>query len=133
MLKLTYTETGLYLELVPESIEEWLHLRLTLSLRTSQSFQLEPGTASLLLPANLGGLDRLQRLINRTEQEITLTTADPSSVEISLRGIWIASATHETEGLFVEGVFVAAIDRAMESLLFDLWQVSEMHISSLRY
>ncbi|WP_088893531.1 alr0857 family protein [Leptolyngbya ohadii] len=127
MLKLTYTETGLYLELVPESIEEWLHLRLTLSLRTSQSFHLEPGTASFLLPTDLPGLNRLHRLINRTEQEITLTTADHSSVEISLRGIWIASTTHETEG-----VFVAAIDRAVEALLFDLWQVSEMHISSLR-
>jgi hypothetical protein len=128
MLKLTYTETGLHLELVPESIEEWLHLRLTLSLRTSQLFHVEPGPASFLLPANLPGLNRLHRLINRTGQEITITPADHHSVEISLRGIWIASATHEAEG-----VFVATIDRAIESLLFELWQMSEMEISPLKY
>lgn len=128
MLKLTYTETGLYLELVPESIEEWLHLRLTLSLRTHQPFHLEPGTATFLLPAGLPGLNHLHRLIHRTEQEITITPADQGLVEISLHGIWIASATHEAEG-----VFVAAIDRAIESLLFDLWQMSELQISSLQY
>jgi hypothetical protein len=128
MLKLTYTETGLYLELVPESIEEWLHLRLTLSLRTSQCFHLEPGAASFLLPANLQGLIRLHRLIHRTEQEITITPADHRSVEISLRGIWIASIAHEAEG-----VFVIAIDRAIESLLFELWQMSEMEISPLKH
>lgn len=140
MLKLTYTETGLYLELVPEStapryaqersdfaIEEWLHLRLTLALRTGQLFQAVSGSASFLLPIDLPGMARLHRLISRTEGEILLSPADYSSVEITLRGVWIASTANEAEG-----VFVSAIDQAIELLLFELWQVSERQISSLK-
>lgn len=127
MLKLTYTETGLHLEQLSESIEEWIALRVMLTLRASQSLQIEPGTASFLLPIDLVGLEWLQRLLLRQSEGIMLSPGDSKFVEVSIRGIWLASQNHEAEG-----VFVVSLNRAIESLLFQLWQTAETQTSSLR-
>lgn len=128
MLKLTYTETALHLEQLNESIEEWIALRVMLTLRAGQSLQIEPGTASFLLPIDLEGLVWLQRLLLRQREGITLSNGDCGYLEVSLRGIWIASQHHEAEG-----VFVVNLDDAIESLLFQLWQAAEMQTSSLHH
>ncbi|MEM9926593.1 MAG: alr0857 family protein, partial [Cyanobacteria bacterium P01_D01_bin.50] len=59
MLKLTYTENSFYLELLTQSVEEWIQARVILTLRVGQSLCVEPSTASFLLPVDLPGLGQL--------------------------------------------------------------------------
>lgn len=125
MLKITYTATGLHLEQVSQSLEEWVALRVTLSLRTGQRLVLERCTASLLLPSAL--IERCQ-LAHLSQQEvlggIELALIDQEFTEVSLRGTWVSTELEATEGLFV-----ATLPYRVEFLLFKLWQESQVYAS----
>jgi hypothetical protein len=120
MLKVTYTETGLFMERFTQSVEEWIALRSVLALRTGQRLIMEACTASVLLPADLSELPLLLTAIrHETAGDLEFAVCDAEFIEICLRGLWL---TAELE----EGVFVAVLgDRTTETLLYDLWQASQ--------
>ena len=127
MLKFTYTETGLHLEHLPHSVEDWMALRVILSLRTGQRLIVERGAAAFLLPRNLVGLRSLESAVQQEFGTVTLTKSDAEYVEVSLRGTWICSGLDE-----IDGVFVASMGDRTEWLIFKLWRETQKHASSLR-
>ncbi|MBF2001985.1 MAG: hypothetical protein IGS38_14835 [Synechococcales cyanobacterium M58_A2018_015] len=124
MLKITYLESGLYLEQLPEPVEDWLALRMILTLRMGQRLVVEPSTASLLIPAALITRSRLARLAHTTD--VTLSPVDDADVEVVLSGVWLASGGNE------EGVFVAMLHPAIEQMLLQLWQEAQLPTSMKR-
>jgi hypothetical protein len=127
MLKFTYTETGLHLEQLPQPVEDWMTLRVILSLRTGQRLVVERGTAAFLLPKNLIGLRSLEAAIQQEYGAATLTQSDAEYVEVSLRGTWICSSAEEADG-----VFVACLGDRTEWLIFKLWRETQNRTSPLR-
>ncbi|MDX2272604.1 MAG: hypothetical protein NW237_11760 [Cyanobacteriota bacterium] len=114
MLKLIYTETGIYLEIVAESLQDWLAIRQSLSACLDQPFVIESSAASFLLPADLPGLETLA-------EQIDLDICDTDYLEVSLEGMWISSNAQGSEGVFV----CDALDHLVEAQLLQLWQLSE--------
>ncbi|MBD2464007.1 hypothetical protein H6G89_23680 [Oscillatoria sp. FACHB-1407] len=127
MLKLTYTETTVHLEQIAQSLEEWIALRVILSVRMAQRMVLEQGSASILLPTDLVQLHALEQAVRQEPGHgLELAIADESYVEISFKGIWLLAPQ---EGL---GVFVAALSHRTEFVLVKLWQDTYADIPSLR-
>ena len=127
MLKLTYVETGFYLEYLAKSIEAWVQERVVLALRVGESLYIEPSTAAFLLPMDLPGLDTLTVEIRRQDPEsISLSVCDSEYIEVSIKGTWVSSNADSTEG-----VFVAAMSHSIEFFLLKLWQDSQVSASVL--
>jgi hypothetical protein len=117
MLKLTYTDTGLELERVDATVETVVKRRTILALRLGQPICVQPGRASFLVP--IEGLDLRQfkaMMKNDPGQAIALCKVDHDCYEMTLRGTWIA---HSNEAH--EGMFVAAMDEAMERYVNQVW------------
>lgn len=127
MLKLTYTETGVHLELVAQSLEEWVFSRVILSLRVGLRLLVEPSTASFLLPADLPGLPLLQSAAQLETEAIALCVCDAEYIEVTLQGTWLAADEESAEG-----AFVAAMSDLTEFFLFKLWQEAQTCASSLK-
>lgn len=127
MLKLTYIETGFYLEYIAKSLEEWVQGRVILALRVGECLCIEPSTAAFLLPADLPGLDTLAVEVRRQDLEsITLSVCDAEYVEVSIKGTWVSSDADSDEG-----VFVAAMSHSIEFFLLKLWQDAQVNASVL--
>lgn len=121
MLKVAYTESGLHLERLSQSIEEWIALCVVLALRTSQRLVLEHGHASILLPVALVNLPTLKSFLQPKDVEaVTLSLCDEEFIEISLLGTWITTRADETEG-----TFIANLSPKVETTLLRLWQESQ--------
>lgn len=118
MLKLTYTENSFYLELLNQSVEEWIQARVLLTLRVGQSLCVEPSTATFLLPVDLPGLPRLRAEIERDNNRefIEVCVCDTEYVEVSLRGYWLSVSTQS-----MSGGFVMAMNHSTECFLHALW------------
>lgn len=127
MLKLTYIETGFYLEHIAKSLEEWVQGRVILALRVGECLCIEPSTAAFLLPADLPGVDTLAIEVRRQAPEfIILSVCDAEYIEVSIKGTWVSSDTDSNEG-----VFVAAMSHSIEFFLLKLWQASQVDASVL--
>ncbi len=127
MLKLTYIETGFYLEYLAKSLEEWVQGRVVLALRVGESLYIEPSTASFLLPADLLGVETLIAEAKRLNLEsINLSVCDAEYIEVSIEGTWVSLEADSTEG-----VFVAAMSHSLEFFLLKLWQESQVSASVL--
>lgn len=111
MLKVTFTDTGLSLECLRGSLESLLADRVSVHVRTQRAVVVEPSGASIPLPANLPGLQTLQRY-----SEVSLSPCDRDWVEVSLQGVWIAEDPSRAEG-----VFVAELGSGLEQRLLHLW------------
>ncbi|MBW4492026.1 MAG: hypothetical protein KME26_02850 [Oscillatoria princeps RMCB-10] len=117
MLKFTYTETGLQIERLTQSVEELVALRVILAMRIGQSLCVEPTTASFLLPAGLPELHQLEVEARKEAAEaLALCPADAEFVEVSLRGTWLAA---DPQG--AQGVFVTALCPRTEFFLLKCW------------
>ncbi|MBW4577380.1 MAG: hypothetical protein KME08_19245 [Aphanothece sp. CMT-3BRIN-NPC111] len=128
MLKLTYTETGFLLELLAQSLEDWVAQRVVLALRVATSICVEPSTASFLLPDDMPDLPDLEKVVQgEGVEEISLSICDAEYVEVSMKGAWL-SADPEDE----EGVFVTALGDRTEFFLFKLWQEAKTSASAVR-
>ncbi len=139
MLKLTYTESGFYMERLAKSPEQLVALRVTLAMRVGQKIEVEPSSAAFLLPANLPDLSMLEAAVQKEEGEafgsrcvslrdikssIDICIADDEFVEVSLGGTWI------TEYIGSEnGIFITALSDWVELLLLKLWQATESDAS----
>lgn len=128
MLKLTYIETGFYLEYLAKSLEEWVQKRVILALRVGECLCIEPSTAAFLLPADLPGLDTLAVEARRQEdpESIMLSLCDAEYVEVSIKGTWVSSDIDSNEG-----AFVAAMSHSIEFFLLKLWQDAQVSASVL--
>lgn len=127
MLKLTYTETGFYLERLPQSLEEWMLSRVTLSLRAGLRLLVEPSTASFLLAAGLPGQALLQAAAELDNQAIAVCVCDAEYIEVSLRGTWLTADAESAEG-----IFVTVISDHTEFLIFNLWLDAQACTSFLK-
>jgi len=127
MLKLTYIETGFYLEYLAKSLEEWVQGRVILALRVGECLCIEPSNAAFLLPADLPGLDTLAVEVRRQDPEsLTLSVCDAEYVEVSIKGTWVSLDTDSNEG-----VFVAAMSHSIEFFLLKLWQDAQVSASAI--
>jgi len=127
MLKLSYTEDGLYMERVLTSPELAIAQRVILAMRLGQSLQVEPGHASFLLPADVPELEQLEQSLRQDyDSKVSVIPVDDEFVEVSLSGSWIAESKEAHEGMFL----TVLSDRA-EFFIYKLWQMSEAHISTL--
>jgi hypothetical protein len=129
MLKVTYTETGLYLEHLNQPVEKWIGLRAILAVRAGHRLVVEQSTASFLLLANSTDLPGLKTALAEAslarEESVTLSIADAEWLEVTLKGTWVSSGTE------AEGVFVAMLSPRIEFLLFQIWRDSQVQVSSI--
>ncbi len=128
MLKFTYTETALFLEHLSDALDQWIELRMRLSRQVKRHLRMERCSASFLLPINLAE----RALLYETDDydvwdSLEWAIADPESIEIILRGIWLSSGAVDSEGVFL----TCLSDRA-EAKLMQLWQESQANITALQ-
>lgn len=119
MLKLTYTETGFYLERLAQPLEDWVTARVILALRAGTALCVESSSASFLLPAELPQLRHLEKY-REVDDGISLSVCDAEYVEVSLEGTWMTSSVDGTEG-----VFVTSLSHSVEFFLLKLWEESQ--------
>ncbi|MBV8887386.1 MAG: hypothetical protein JO235_25785 [Chroococcidiopsidaceae cyanobacterium CP_BM_RX_35] len=135
MLKLTYTEMGLHLEWLADSLEVVVEQRVILALRTGQPIHVEPSCASFLLPVDLPGLADLQVAIAQAKTDcIALIPVGHDDVEVNLRGTWLAVATSAHEGIFVTAMsegFQPTAGYRLELLVHELWELTQAQESLL--
>jgi hypothetical protein len=127
MLKLHYTEVGLYMERSLSAPELLIAQQVVLALRLGQPLHVEPGRACFLLPANVPELEQLERML---EQEysptLSLNSVDDEFVEVGLSGSWVAAARTAHEGMFL-----SLMSSPVETLIYQLWQMSANKFSLL--
>jgi hypothetical protein len=127
MLKLNYTEAGLYLERIAAPLEVLVAQRVVLAMRAGRTLYVEPGKAAFLLPATVDGLKPLTAELDRfCNENIAIYAVDAEFVEVSLHGTWIAESTAAEEGTFI----TTLSDRA-EFFVAKLWQISQFQMSSV--
>ena len=121
MLKLNYTDYGLFLEQVAASLDAVAAQRVMLAVNVGETLHLEPGRAAFLLPVELPGITQLKSMLRtNTADEIALATVDDEYVEVSLKGTWIASSANDEAG-----TFMTALAPESELLIYHLWQVTQ--------
>jgi hypothetical protein len=128
MLRLSYTETSFHLEVLTQSLEEWVAQRVILALRVGQSLCVQPSTASFLLPADLPGVEALKAFLKRDDREImALSVCDAEYIEVTLRGSWISNSSDDAVG-----VFVTTMSDRTEFFLHKLYQEAQKSASVVR-
>jgi hypothetical protein len=121
MLKLTYTETGLHLERLSISLEEFVMNRVLLCLRSGLPIHVETSRAAFLLTADAAELPLLKSAMRHHHSDtISVDRVDGKYVEVCFSGTWIASDLCSEEG-----TLVSSLSDRTEFYLFKLWQLSE--------
>jgi len=124
VLKLNYTDYGLFLERVTASLDAVATQRVMLAVYTGESLHLEPGRAAFLLPVSnpqVAGL--VEILCGDLSNEIALTAVDVDFVEVSLKGTWIANSAHAEAG-----TFITVLTPKSELLIHRLWQMTQQQV-----
>ncbi|NEP45862.1 MAG: hypothetical protein F6K35_44320 [Okeania sp. SIO2H7] len=125
MLKLTYTESGFYMERLAQSPELLVARRAMLAMRVGQKIAIEPSSAAFLLPIDMSAMSMLSEAMrNEGNDTIAICDADEEYAEVSLGGTWI---TTDMRG--ESGVFVTVLSDRVEFLLLKLWQESQTDTS----
>ncbi|CAN1210105.1 alr0857 family protein [Tumidithrix helvetica PCC 7403] len=121
MLKLIFTENGLYVEKLDIGIDEFINTRVAIARCASQPIAIGTSSASMLLPNGVPTLTELVMAINQEAMhQIAIDLVDSDCVEVSIaRGHWITS-TPDAE----IGIFAVTLSDRIESALFKLWQFS---------
>ena len=135
MLKLNYTDVGLYMERTMTNLELLIAQRVLLAMRLGRSLHIEAGCASFLLPADIPQLKVLEMALHQEYGSVvTLIAIDEEFVEVGLSGNWIAEDKNAHEGMFLTVMSVypegGTASHRTEFLIYKLWQMSEAHISS---
>ncbi|MBD2072566.1 hypothetical protein H6F86_01275 [Phormidium sp. FACHB-592] len=87
MLKLNYTDIGLFMERTMTNPERLIAQRVLIAMRLGQTLYVEPGHASFLLPADLPELEELEAALQREyNPNATIFSVDDASVEVNLSG-----------------------------------------------
>lgn len=119
MLKITYTDTGLLLEQVAQTVEAMVAQRTLLALRLGQPIAIHTTYASLPLPVDLIGMPYLLQLADKTEA-IEVDRCDLNWLEVTLSGVWMAESSTSDEG-----IFVTELEIALEKHLLSVWQQAQ--------
>lgn len=115
MLKLTYTEDSVNLELLEDSLNNWLYARLILSVSASIPINFEPTIASFNIPKDSEITEEIEAMVE-LENNLEIDGHLSDSVEIIIKGIWIVSPPQQQEG-----IFVTSLSTRTEMLLFRGW------------
>lgn len=126
MLKLIYTDLGLHMEYVGDSLETVVSHHVVLTVRTGQTLHVELGQASFLLPVLTPGLGALETALRQYDQTLEITRVDAEYVEVCLAGTWMAQTAQAHEGMFL-----AAYDYETELILRRLWQASDQALTTV--
>lgn len=119
MLKVTYAETGLYLEYCPVPLEGMLSDRVCLCARAQRPITIQPMQASIPLLRCLVQRQNLSQNL-RGFPELQLSLCDQDWVEITLSGLWITEEPTQEEG-----VFVTELMPLLEQRLFHIWSLAQ--------
>ena len=129
MLKLNYTDCGLFLEQVDVSLDalpqaslwEFATQRVMLAVYAGEPLHMEPGRAAFLASANAPEVQKLKRILQTdTTKTVTVAAVDDGFVEVSLKGTWIAKSVNAEAG-----TLIAALPDESERLICQLWQVTQ--------
>lgn len=119
MLKVTYTETGLYLEYCLEPLSQLLSDRVCTYARAQRPVTVQPIAASIPLAA-----ESVHALTSQQLRGLELTRCDRDWYEITLSGLWLTE-TPDAE----EGIFMTELDARLEQRLLRLWVWSQQRQS----
>ena len=121
MLKLNYTDCGLFLEQVSASLDAIAIQRVMLAVYMGEPLHMEPGRAAFLVSANLPAVTKLQLIIRADATgAVTVASVDDGFVEVSIKGTWIARNVDAEEG-----TLIAALSAQSERLVYQLWQATQ--------
>ena len=115
MLKVTYTDIGLFLEYCPEPLDLLLSDRVCMYAHAQRPISVQPMNASIPLPANLVGNQNLDRF-----QNIEVTWCDRDWLEITLSGLWVTEDPEQESG-----IFMTELDPRLEQRLTWIWQIAQ--------
>lgn len=102
MLKLTYTDQGVILNHLNQSLDSWVSNRILLALRSGIPFWVESTKVSFMLPMNLPYVNNLvDSLGEELNNTLELALYDKSQMELKLSGTWLSSHPDNDEGVFV--------------------------------
>jgi hypothetical protein len=102
MLKLTYTDEGLLLNHLNQSLDNWVSNRILLALRSGIPFWIESTKVCFMLPMNLPCINQLiDSLGGELNNTLELALYDKSQMELKLFGTWLSSHPDNEEGVFV--------------------------------
>jgi len=116
MLKLMYTDTGIYIEQFAQSIDGFIAARSAFAASVGQTLVCEAGRAAFLVNASKSAYAVLTRIVDPL---IGVCLCDAEFIEVSVPGFWLAADTDSESG-----IFVAAFDRVTEADLVMLWNQS---------
>jgi hypothetical protein len=122
MLKLTYSEFGLHLEQIAESLEQWVLQRTLLALRISEPLCVQPGNASFLIPAAAITASERNRIV-RLPESVAVCSVDRDFYEVNIAGVWLTKNTHVSEG-----ILVAELGDLAEACVHSLWESSQRQV-----
>ncbi|WP_309733532.1 alr0857 family protein [Chamaesiphon sp. OTE_75_metabat_556] len=118
MLKLIYTETAPYLELLTAHLEDWIEQRLSFAVATGEQLLVSAEQASFLLPDLVCDIKAVNLYLQRAGvTTVTVQRCDLDRSEIGLTGYWLATHTD-----CAEGIFVTQLPERVESYLWQLWR-----------
>jgi hypothetical protein len=120
MLKIVYSADSITVTCLAGRLERLVAQRSVLAVRLGESFHIQQGIATLLLPLDLAGIEELGT-------ELNPYPVDAEFLEVSLPGIWLTQDL-ETQ----EGMFLAVLQPATEIGLHTLWQKAQMLATSSR-
>ena len=121
MLKITYTESGLYLERLAQTAAAFLSQRTALNWQMECDCIVQRSYGAFLLSAHLPDLEQLMSMSQQlNSSQISLSAGDCDVMEVSLQGYWLAEQSHSAEG-----ILVAELPVHLEILLLRLWQISQ--------
>lgn len=126
MLKLNYTEIGLYMERTLTALEMLVAQQVVLAVRSGQSLWIEQSQASFLLPADLPELAQLTLLLPGPGDSVAISPVDHGWIEVSLSGSWVAESREAHAG-----TFLVVLSDPVEGLIYQLWQMSQTDCASL--
>lgn len=131
MLKLNYTEVGLFMERSVSAPELLIAQRVVLAMRLGQPLHVEPGRACFLLSRAVPELEQLELMLQQDPSlnchlAISLNPVGDEFVEVGLSGSWVAETIEAHEGMFL-----SMMSSPIESIIYQLWQTSAKEFSLL--
>lgn len=99
MLKFTYTNNNVHLEVLPETLSEWISARVMFCVYSSNPIFVTPETASLLISADINTFNYLDQALD--QEIIEVVQVNDEDIEIILKGVWVTSNLDSDDGIFV--------------------------------
>lgn len=117
MLKLIYTETAPYLELLTDNLEDWVEQRLLFAISTGEKIFVSSEQASFLLPDLVCDITAANFYLRHAGvSSVTVHRCDLDRVEVGLSGYWLSKHPDSAEG-----IFVTQLPERAESYIWQLW------------